>query len=50
MESWRTVDMLTDNIIDMYIPMMDLADMSYDFTKSKGRILIVECELILSKI
>lgn len=30
--------------------MMDLADMSYDFTKSKGRIFTVECELILSKI
>ena len=50
METTRTVDMLTDNIIDMYIPMMDLADMSYDFHKTKGKILAVECELILSKI
>ena len=50
METARTVDMLTDNIIDMYIPMMDLSDLSYDFHKTKGKILAVECELILSKI
>ena len=50
MDSFHTVDMLTDNVIDMYIPMMDLADMSYDFHKTKGRTLAVECEMILSKI
>ena len=50
MDIIKQVDMLTDNIIDMYTPMMDLADMSYDFHHTKGKILTTECEVIVTNI
>ena len=50
MDSIKMIDNLTDNIIDMYIPMMDLADMSYNFHYAKGKTLAVECEEIISKL
>ena len=50
MDSLKQIDALTDNIIDMYIPMMDLADMSYDFHREQGKLIATECEEIISKL
>ena len=50
MNSLRQIDALVDVIIDMYIPLRDISNMSCDLHCDRGKLLAVECEEIVSHI